>query len=217
MGIDIHGIWQAKKNNKWVDISSEYNQNRNYQLFAILAGILNGYGLAGCVDGEPISPISEPRGLPKSISKKLNKDGRYPVKDISILAPWYREYYKNAKPDTLSVWFGDYSHSWVTGKEILDWFENAPVVVHTGVLNRSIYEGWDKVSRPSEYCGEVFGLNTYMIDDTDDEIVKSDPAWTHIRCRWNVNLKTYLHSFVDEVERLVTQHGKIRFVFGFDR
>jgi hypothetical protein len=56
MGCDIHGVWQRKVGDAWEDVSSEYEQGRDYRLFAVLAGVRAGE----CAP----RPIAEPRGLP---------------------------------------------------------------------------------------------------------------------------------------------------------
>jgi len=42
MGTDIHGVFQAFDNGQWRDVESSYEQDRHYQLFAVLAGVRNG-------------------------------------------------------------------------------------------------------------------------------------------------------------------------------
>lgn len=74
-----------------------YN-GRNYPLFAILAGVRNGYGFAGTDWGDPVEPIDEPRELPDDVSAET--------------AQWSE------------VWGIDgHSHSWLTLAELLafDW------------------------------------------------------------------------------------------------
>ena len=64
MGTDIHGVFQAQRDGQWIDVPSEWDGDRNYQLFAVLAGVRNGYGFAGIKTGEAVKPISAPRGFP---------------------------------------------------------------------------------------------------------------------------------------------------------
>lgn len=68
MGTDIHHTFQARANaQQWIEIPSRYEGNRHYALFAILADVRNGYGFAGIKTGEPVQPISAPRGLPADL------------------------------------------------------------------------------------------------------------------------------------------------------
>jgi len=190
MGTDIHGVFQRKdkQTSKWYDIASNYKQDRHYQLFAVLAGVRNGFGFAGFPTGESVAIISEPRGFPKD----------FPMDDESH-----------------SQWMGDHSHSWLTGKEMLAWYETAPTVLKTGVLDRGTYDSWDGASVPNSYSASIIGQGIVIVKD--DEVYKQEqPSWTHIQCTWNSNLREELAYFFEEVARLVSEHGEVRFVFGFD-
>ncbi len=55
MGCDIHAVFQAKRDGRWQDVESMYEEGRDYELFAWLAGVRDRFG---------IGPISDPRGLP---------------------------------------------------------------------------------------------------------------------------------------------------------
>ena len=189
MGTDINGVFQSKdKDGQWHDIASNYKENRHYQLFAVLANVRNGYGFAGVRTGEPVAIISKPRGFPKD----------FPMDDESH-----------------SQWMGDHSHSWLTGQEMLAWFETAPMVLKTGVLDRGTYDSWDGASVPDSYFGCLTWQGIVIVED--DEAQKQErPDWTHIQCTWNSNLRDELGYFFEEVARLVGEHGEVRFVFGFD-
>lgn len=202
MGTDIHGVFQARDTatNTWQDIASTYNEDRHYQLFAILAGVRNGAGFAGV-------PIAEPRGLP--VDFQHDEHMRHAISDLDTLPEWRR----SLADEPYSVWMGDHSHSWLHDHEMLGWYESAPVVTKTGILSRSVYEDWDKVSEPTEYSGAIWGPD--VIDD--DEQHKIDiPDWTYIKCTWKSSLKDELAYFFDEVQRLHDKHGDVRYVFGFD-
>lgn len=195
MGTDIHGVFQRRAGNQWHDIPSLYEQDRHYQLFAVLAGVRNGYGFAGVPTGEAVTPISEPRGLPID----------FPVDDDS--------HHEAGK--LLEIWMGDHSYSWLTGAEMLAWAETAPRIVKTGVLSREAYGDWDKTSPPKMYCGGVSGGGALVVQD-NTFAKKAQPHWTHIQCTWTRDLREELADFFGEVARLVSEHGEIRFVFGFD-
>ena len=213
MGTDIHGVFQRHDaaTGKWVDITSKFEENRHYQLFAVLAGVRNGCGFAGIKTGEPVVPIAEPRGLPEDF-EVVNGDS-HPIASFDYLPAWRQEY--RTKDDELEVWMGDHSHSWLTADEMLAWFNNAPTVVQTGILGRAVYEKWDRGSRPVSYCGGISGPGVVLINDNQPER-DSTPNWTHIRCEWDAPLKQELAYFFDEVARLQAEHGQVRFVFGFD-
>lgn len=144
MGCNIHGVFQQydEKSKTWQDIESVYEQDRHYFLFGILAGV-RGEG----------PPIAERRGLPEDFELVDGED--HPISDLKFMDTDSRRYHEAGEP--LVVWMGDHSRSWLTGEEMLEWYDSAKV----------------------------------------DE--KESVAY-----------------FFDEVARLVAEHGRIRFVFGFD-
>lgn len=210
MGTDIHGVFQRHSAGAWEDIPSNYEQNRDYQLFAVLANVRNGYGFAGVPTGEPVKPIAAQRGLPVDF---VMVDDSHPLRVLEHMDPRRRKYHEEGEP--VEVWMGDHSHSWLTGAEMLAWFNTAPQVVKTGILSRHTYESWDRKSTPEAYCGGVSGRDVILINDNEIEKNKN-PKWTDIRCHWDSLLGEELRYFFDEVKRLVDEHGDVRFVFGFD-
>jgi hypothetical protein len=222
MGTDIHGVWQRRnvKDKTWEDIPSEYDQNRHYQLFAVLADVRNGYGFAGCVLGEAVEPISLPRGLPPDFKMDTSDEGIgcHTVPSLECVDPDRRKWAIESNRDpieTMAVWMGDHSHSYLTGAEMLRWYKKAPTVIKCGVLSREQYEAWDHVSPPEEYCGDIWGKDVIKV--TDSKVaMEQEPKWTHVRVEWKRSLHEELDYFFNEVQRLVDLHGDIRFVFGFD-
>lgn len=137
MGTDIHGVFQRRISSGWKVVPTiEWNMNRHYQLFAVLAGVRNGVGFAGIPTGTAIKPIAAPRGWPTDF--KLPKDVE---------------------------WMGDHSFSWLGSGEMLAWFKNAPTVIHCGVLSREEYNLWDKQSQPEAYCGMISGPAIIVVED----------------------------------------------------
>lgn len=209
MGTDIHGVWQKlNPDGTWLDIPSDYKQTRHYQLFAVLVGVRNGYGFAGRPTGTPVKPIAEPRGLPDDFHTERDC---HQVPSVECVDPSRRQW---AEEDGCRVWMGDHSHSWLFGDELLLWFRTATTVVQTGVVSRDFYMSWDRSSRPSEYCGGITGPGIRVI--AESEATEEDSTWTHVQVSWLQSLKEELAYFFDEVQRLVDEHGTIRFVFGFD-
>ena len=110
MGTDIHIAAEIFKDGRWRLADVDLPENRNYWAFAVLADVRNGYGFAGIDKGDPITPISEPRGLPENMSTELRAIlDRTEVDDDS----WF--------------WLGDHSFSWVTLRELLDYDLDAPL------------------------------------------------------------------------------------------
>jgi hypothetical protein len=65
MGCDIHGVWQKRVGDAWDDVPSEYDQCRDYRLFAVLAGVRAG--------AKAPAPIAAPRGLPDGVSVEADR------------------------------------------------------------------------------------------------------------------------------------------------
>ena len=222
MGTDIHGVFQRRlpDTDTWEDIPHEYEMNRHYQLFAVLAGVRNGFGFAGVPTGEAVMPISEPRGFPPCFV--VNGDD-HPVTTLGAMTKGNREYRTHwpeefeeagGEAKTLVVDMGEHSYSWLSGAEMLAWYANAPSVTKTGVVIREACATWDRASRPHEYSGGISGPRIRVIDDAAAQIGWAD--YTHVQISWRQELKTELAYFFDEVARLQALHGEIRFVFGFD-
>lgn len=230
MGTDIHGVFQRKnpQNKRWEDTPHRYEMNRDYQLFAVLAGVRNGVGFAGCVTGQVVTPISEPRGYPEDFiscglidhedveegndANELVKD-RHPATH-KMVDPRRQKYSKSES--VRSIWMGDHSFSWLSGAQMLAWHEKAPTVVAVGVIEREAYKAWDKEAEPKSYCGGVSGGGVVVIDEPQVGKPGEPKNWTHVRVTWERSLKDSLAYFFDEVRRLSDEPGEIRFVFGFD-
>lgn len=222
MGTDIHGVFQKrdKEAGKWVDVEHNYTMDRHYQLFAVLAGVRNGAGFAGVRTGESVQPIAEPRGYPDDFAVEVIADeDEYDLEDMHMLASLAhmdkRRAEYRSEEDPCAVWMGDHSHSWLLGSEMLAWYERAPTIIQTGILDRADYEAWDKKSHLQSYSDGIWGANVVLVNDNDQERA-AKPNWTHIRCEWEMPLQHELSYFFDEVKRLVAEHGEVRFVFGFD-
>ena len=55
MGTDISGKFQKQINpGVWVDIETKYNFSRDYQLFAFIGNVRNGFTFGGVVTGQVI-------------------------------------------------------------------------------------------------------------------------------------------------------------------
>jgi len=92
MGCDIHLHVEVKINGKWEHWTNP-SVDRNYDLFAKMAGVRN---------NGSITPISEPKGLPK---------------DLSVVTQFAYEYEKDDA----------HTESWLNRdeiKELAQWYEN---------------------------------------------------------------------------------------------
>lgn len=203
MGCDIHAVWQAKKDGKWVDIPSEWEQDRHYFLFSWLANVRNGYGFAGVPTYSPIKPIAEPRGLPDDF-----EDGEDHESPFDCHAPHRREW--REKENDKRVYMGDHSFSWLSGDEILS-SPRPDSAWATGIVSREVFEKWDGVTAPESWSGGISGKDIHVAESP----VEVEPETTHVRIFFR-RPAGELDYFVNEVKRLKELHGEIRVVFGFD-
>ena len=184
MGTDIHmaaevrknGKWQLvtegvfpyykhkydEKKNKWENVLSEEKSfrpytDRNYDLFAMLANVRNGFGFAGCVTGDHINPISGPKGYPEDMCDELKSDLEEHDDD------WWDSEEYGERPHLSN----EHTGSYLTLKELLeyDWQQ----VHHSiGFLSQkeyaeSIYRG----EHPKSWCGGIGGGRVVKVSEED--------------------------------------------------
>jgi hypothetical protein len=159
MGCDIHAGIEVNDGNGWTPLkwpnrwhrdddpeeppqTARLDLNRNYDAFAILANVRNGYGFAGCDTGDGFVPIAEPRGLPD-----------------------------DAHPETIDqACTGDHSATYVTADELLsyDWTR---CTKKRGWVNAVAFEAWDRRKawdpRPSDWCGGISGRDVEHISEQE--------------------------------------------------
>lgn len=208
MGTDIHAVWQAKKDNQWVDVPSTWDQDRHYALFAWLANVRNGYGFAGVPTHKEIKPIAEPRGLPNDFT--MGDDERHVTARVNA-APHRQKW-----TDDDGVWMGDHSFSWLILDEILA-AERPGTLDRVGVIDRAAYEAWDGVTPPESWCGDIAGRGIVVIDQPKNipHTARLPEMVTHVRIRFST--PDGFDYFVNEVRRIREEHGpETRLVFGFD-
>lgn len=220
MGTDIHAVWQKRNTPEeaWQDIPSNWEQDRHYQLFAVLADVRNGYGFAGVPTGQAVTPISEPRGLPEDF-EHTDYEHKLPWNALSAeYQAWWAKYEHIKEGDPIDYWMGDHSFSWLSATEMLEWFKFAPSVIKQGIIDRPTYNKWDGKAAPAFYCGGVSGPDVVVTSADHLAVGQSPQNWTHIKVYWEEHLRLTLAYFFDEVQRLVDLHhpAEIRLVFGFD-
>jgi len=139
--------------------------DRNYTLFALLADVRNGRGFAGVKTGDRITPLADPRGVPRDAS-------------YAWLA-------------TCDSWGPDgHSHTWFTLAELLDHPLFNQRLVRTGAITSLEYE---RIKReggmPKGWSGGVSGpgIRTVTVDEyeagergepyTQEEVDRMRVAW----------------------------------------
>jgi hypothetical protein len=173
MGCDIHMNYEMKSDESWkfLDYTSEFIQgtyddgspkynydlmfdsplhvNRNYDLFAILANVRNGYGFGGVPTSNGFEVISLPRGLPVDATDE--------VRAIS------------------DEWGDDgHSHSWFLLNEVID-YDYSKTIIKTGIVSVEEYKSYLANGKPDGWCGGVAGKMVQHVTVKDmEKIVKGD-------------------------------------------
>ncbi len=170
MGSDIHffvekkdasGQWQSAdvwetedgEDRPSVPYQQRFYHGRNYDLFAILANVRNGYGFAGIDTGDGFVPVTgeETRGLPEDVSPQVKAES--------------------------DAWGCDgHSHQWLTLAEMLayDWTQ---VTKHRGIVGLAEYLRWQSSYEmrysaggcsPRSWCGMSIGAS--VVNLPEDEV-----------------------------------------------
>jgi hypothetical protein len=222
MGTDIHGNFQAKRDGTWHDVPSTFDEDRNYFLFAWLAGVRNGYGFAGIKTHDPLVPLAEPRGYPEDF--QVEDDGHKLASNALRGKRASRFEDEDSDPendDYLRLWMGDHSHSWLSADEILDAPDQG--VKQQGVISLETYLTWDGKC-PSLWSGAITGPGIVTIDVSAHNWAGRRPTIEpiegvrkYVLVGWfTESVRDSLSEFIDEVRRLKDLHGEVRYVFGFD-
>lgn len=167
MGCDIHlfvekredGVWRpsdklVRRNEDdkddpdgaiaYEDYKALFYSGRNYDLFAMLASVRNGYGFAGVITGAGFTPIAQPKGLPSDVSPEIE--------------------------EMSDDWGVDgHSHSHLTLRELLD-YDWTQRTQQQGWVEFREWLKWSRWARgegrgPEIYCGGVSGRDVKLIDE----------------------------------------------------
>ena len=212
MGTDIHMFVEKKTSEGWEAVKGEnpyyipgdeygdeeyryegwlYN-SRNYDFFAMLAGVRNGSGFAGVDTGEGFNPISEPKGLPKDASVEVED--------------YFDDSYLHSK-------------SWLSLKELKD-YDLQQTTTQRGYIHEDDFEEYKELGRPlSGYFGGVAGVNVIPLTEEEYESLseKEEGKEYFIRVEWEVTYKDCVgDTFEDIIYQLEDIGEPIRIVFGFD-
>lgn len=251
MGCDIHNKCEIKRNNKWElntdkvfpnpwykkgsehewqkeEFQDEPDSSRNYDWFAILADVRNGYGVAGISTGSGFDVIAEPRGVPEDASDGWKE----------MVEDWGRDMH---------------SHSYLTIEDF-DNFDWNQFTMKYGVISLNHYKKLRGTSQsPNSWSGAIFGSNniTVSTDIADvilahpeiglsiketsngpwrfrDEVVVIDeengkPASEFdimVDYQWPVRYGEWFYykikNIIEPMQKLKEQYEDVRIVFGFD-
>lgn len=141
MGTDIHSRMYTKNWDGTYIVHPVPNviENRDYDFFAILTNVCNGYGFAGVSRyEEPIKPITSDRGF-EGLPFEVDINNNY---------------------------IGDHSFGYVTLAELQATKLHHQKVIRTGVVSLADYKMLNGKA-PKEWSGRVSGGNTKTINESD--------------------------------------------------
>lgn len=174
---------------------------RNYDLFAILGNVRNGYGFAGVNTSDGFNFISDSRGLPDDVSSD--------IEDVLSEDNYY------------------HSISYVTLPELLQ-FDWEQAVTHHGIVDEDAFLYYKTHGRPNTWAGSVNGPNVVMLDNKQMEdlvsglVLRDAEKSYYTRVSWQESYKKCVGSFytdsIPKLKDLSSNHdfSDIRIVFGFD-
>ena len=224
MGTDINMIAEVRRNgvwelstakvfkNPWYDPASdkkwamdEYvskpDSSRNYDLFAILAGVRNGEGFAGCRIGEQFKPIAKLKGYPDDMSEN----------DV--------------------LFGDEYSYgSWLTLRELheYDWEQ---LHRKYGYVDEETYRDYImKGKQPNSYSGDIWGHNIIkltepeMVDLINGEYPRDESKQYYTACyfapvTYRECASWFYNETMEGLRQLIPDGGTeddVRIVFEFD-
>lgn len=216
MGTDIHMAAEVRKNNKWELVKQEvfpypYEDGaltscpymaRNYDLFAMLADVRNGYGFAGCPTGTIITPIADPKGYPEDMD-----------------------------PETMKMMSEEHSASYLTLQELLDYdwegqFKRTTGVVSKNEYAQTLYHG----KHPLVWCGGAGGQGIVMLSEEEmirrirDNIPDEPGKKYYTRCEfppesYALKAGSFYSEVIPILKTLIPEGGTpsdVRIVFDFD-
>lgn len=218
MGCDIHLFVERREGGTWfnadtwtpnpyhekypddeqpleIKYEDRFYTGRNYDLFAILANVRNGYGFAGVKTGAGFNPIAPPRGLPADVSSEVRGEA--------------------------DRWGADgHSHSWFTVNELLayDWDQ---VTQHQGIVDAANYMVWKYEGKPRAWAGGVEGSGVkHLSNDEMEKVITggfTDHCYTEVI--WTEPYRKSAQGFLEKALPKLQTLGPaddVRIVFWFD-
>lgn len=198
--MSVYGENKLSESYEWNEkLTMHPYSSRNYDVFAMLADVRNGYGFAGVDTGEGFIPISEPKGIPDDAS----------------------DYYKLAVKE-----YGEdgHSHSYFTMEE-LDAYDWEQTTVHRGWVGLEEYKVFKEKGRPNSWSGGVSGgAVKHLTNKEMDEViagtfvVEGNP---YTQVEWTTTYRDSAQWFLKDMEAVrklkkLKRVDDVRVVFYFD-
>lgn len=177
---------------------------RNYDLFGILADVRNGYGFASCDTGDGFIPISEPKGLPKDVSLKVQEES--------------------------DEWDCDgHSHNYFSLKELLDYNWNQ-FTNKRGWVSEKEYKTFLEKGRPESWSNGIGGGSIVYVSNEEmkhiihNSILKEKDKYYYTQIEWKTFYYESAGSFytntIPQLKKIAEENNvdydDIRIVFWFD-
>lgn len=203
----------------------QFFDDRNYDVFAILADVRNGYGFAGCDTGDGFEPIAEPRGLPDDLGPEI-RDALVRERRLSMADAWGDDWWDN--PQRIDL--GEHSFSWLTVAEILD-YDWTRTTKKRGWVGAEQFEVFERDGRPTSWSGGVSGGSVEHVSNQEmrrritDGSARRAATTAVLESRyytcveWEQPYTDSAARFLQVVQRDIVPLGdpdKVRLVFGFD-
>lgn len=200
MGCDIHSIAQVKTKDGWKTVAARPGgDDRNYDTFAVLADVRNGYGFAGTPTGEGWPVMFEPRGLPDDLEAI---DGERVV----LPEPYYYSFDKEKKDPQHELWLGDHTYSHLSLAElklIMKQFARKKYT-RSGMISKKQAEELKEGKTPDSWCGWT---NQAGYVEAEWKVPATEALWG-------------LKNIIDALDEIAKEHKAtpedVRLVFGFD-
>lgn len=175
--------------------NNPFDVGRNYDLFAILANVRNGYGFAGVDTGDGFNIIHAPKGVPEDATEPY----RYQV----------------------NRWGADgHSHSWLTLAE-LEAFDWEQTTKHRGWVSAGEYIAFKAKGKPESWSGAISGRDIKHVshEEMERRIAEGTAAQCFTKLEWGESYKDSAARFHQETIPALRELGdpeKVRTVFFFD-
>lgn len=196
MGTDVFGVFQERRQGRWLCNRSLYNGHRGH-----VRAWLGVNSFRGAPSFEVI-PLVSPRGLPDDFdTNETFMDAR---RQRNVLAEWV---------------IGEWGHSWLLSDEILD---DHPVLAKRHIeVPAGLYAAtWNTTSDVEQWrlatglCQEDDFSQIVSVSYLPDE-VSAKAGHVRAECIYDLSGSDEIAEFKEEVLRLQGEMGQLRFVYGF--
>lgn len=227
MGTDVHMILEVPTyNGKWKAVPApDFMTERDYQFFAGLGNVRNGFGFAGVDIFTPIEPLTDSRGFPDDMG--------------AVATAWSRSEFNYDSDNPLEAmladtfgWCGDHSFGYCSASEFAayDWSQG---ITEKGIVPYGIWEGWndrDRIHRPERCLQAVHGDYAVVVSPEAVEQANGDigslcgeNASLYVQDQWQVPLvpdwkRDKMVQFFKALQPFdyVAGGREVRLIFGFD-